>query len=296
MCRLIGSVARITIHTFRALTSPTLIFWVVPADGEAAVAVIRSRICRGVVPSLLSLKVLHQSSASLYYRDIPPTMHTGASGDGQPSAPPLSLLPLVNVLSDVLPGTTSRHNRQTSALSASENKDTARPAPTTFPAAPTPLPALYTHARVIVGSEASTTDSQSELTSPSGESLPAHEGADARRSGYKQARNSRRPKSHKPQSQQQSRWSKGTSSDDTGSDRKTSQVTPTRSNIYKAAQPSQSSSPSQRQRSYPSLASNQQPGLDRRLMAANFGGPTGDARRGVSSPRPKGRGMKVWFE
>jgi hypothetical protein len=233
---------------------------------------------------------------ALRYRDIPPAMPFDGPGRTQEPVAPLSPTPLVNALSDVLPGTNRRKDiaRQPTIPPAVQNKAEARPASPSSPVTPSPFVDLYrdTHARVIVGSEASTISSSSELTSPSGDSLPSREsGAHTRQQNptSKQPRNQRRPK------KTPARWSRNTaSSDDTGSDGKASLSSSSKQYNHNAASSSQASSPL-RQRPPPNLATHNAAGFKGRLMAANFGANSGDARRGVSSPRPKGRGTKVWF-
>jgi PAB-dependent poly(A)-specific ribonuclease subunit 3 len=144
-----------------------------------------------------------------------------------------------------------------------------------------PPPVVYTHANATASSGSSTTESVSELTSQSSrDSLPAAQTRSAGTTPQKLARNNRRPQASKPKA----RWSRGgASSDDTGPDRKP----PT-------SQPLDTTPP---QRTYPHrqphLATNNPAVIQGRLMATTFGSPSGDSRRGVASPRPKGRGMDL---
>ncbi|KAF1954696.1 hypothetical protein CC80DRAFT_416623 [Byssothecium circinans] len=145
---------------------------------------------------------------------------------------------------------------------------------TTSPSRPSAsrLP-LYTHANTAAGSEASLTSSQSKLTSSSSrDSLPAQApAAEVRRETTPQKKqNPRRTKGHK-----QNKWSRGgagSSDDIAAADRKAA-----------------------RHSSDAFVASTNAAAHQARLMAAPFGGPSGDSRRGVSSPRPKGREAKNTF-
>ena len=130
------------------------------------------------------------------------------------------------------------------------------------PSRTTSFPKLKGHpyANATTSSSSSTTDTISELTSSSSrDSLPAAHapGSSSSTTPQKQTRNYRRTKSNKSAV----KWS------DPASQSKTSQnavhILP--KGITTQAQA--------------------------RLMATAFGGPSGDSRRGVSSPRPKGRGM-----
>lgn len=133
-----------------------------------------------------------------------------------------------------------------------------------------------THANVTASSGSSTTESLSGLTSHSSrDSLPAAQARRLDTTPPKQARNHRFNKDSKPKT----RWSRGrASSDDTGS--QTSSPQPT----HRQRQP------------HHHLASRNPAVVQGRLMATTFGSPSGDSRRGVASPRPKGRGMELSFQ
>lgn len=135
-------------------------------------------------------------------------------------------------------------------------------APSRIASAPVPKAKGYPHASATASSSSSTTDTISELTSSSSrDSLPAaHAPGSTHTTPQKQTRNYRRTKSNKSAN---SKWSDA------------------------APQPK-----------YPQNAALTQPNgtthpAQARLMATAFGGPSGDSRRGVSSPRPKGRGMRT---
>jgi PAB-dependent poly(A)-specific ribonuclease subunit 3 len=95
-------------------------------------------------------------------------------------------------------------------------------------------------------------------SSSSRDSLPAHAPGGASTTPQKQTRNYRRTKSNKAAN---SKWSEAAP-----------QPKPPQNAVHT---PSNGTT-------HPAQA---------RLMATAFGGPSGDSRRGVSSPRPKGRGM-----
>ncbi|KAF3034759.1 PAB-dependent poly(A)-specific ribonuclease subunit 3 [Didymella keratinophila] len=129
-------------------------------------------------------------------------------------------------------------------------------------------PKGYTHASATASSSSSTTDTISELTSSSSrDSLPAAHArggastANTATTPQKQTRSYRRTKSSKAAA----KWS---------------DAAPQPKNPPTAAH----TSPSGTQ--HPAQA---------RFMATAFGGPSGDSRRGVSSPRPKGREAKNTF-
>ncbi|KAL1800979.1 hypothetical protein ACET3X_001321 [Alternaria dauci] len=162
-------------------------------------------------------------------------------------------------------------------------------------ASPTPTrPAFHSaakthaHATALASSASSATESLSELTSSSSssrDSLPNPPGRNAPTTPQKPARNNRRKHSTKSAA----RWSRGAaSSDDTGSDRKTPISTPTESAQSAARSPQTAS----KTRPQPSIATNTALPTQTRFMATTFGGPSGDSRRGVVSPRPKGREAK----
>jgi PAB-dependent poly(A)-specific ribonuclease subunit 3 len=145
----------------------------------------------------------------------------------------------------------------------------------------------HTHASVIASSGSSTTtasESLSELTSHSSrDSLPITHTAGGDTTPQKQARSNRRKSS-----KSNARWSRGGgSSDDTRPDR----TPPTSQPSDAALNAAQSPTPTSKQRQ-PHTA-NKNPAVKQgRLMATTFGSPSGDSRRGVASPRPKGRGME----
>jgi PAB-dependent poly(A)-specific ribonuclease subunit 3 len=206
-----------------------------------------------------------------------------------------STTPAAEAASDALIGTNPR-NDGLKVHSASADKAEARPAFATFPTTPSPLLNPYTHASAVGSSEVSASDSTSELTSSSGGSLPTRKSAAAGRPSSsaqkQQSKNHRRPKSQN----HQSRWSKNTvSSDDTGSDCRRPPSSSSRTSSYNADQSPHPNWNSQRQHSYSYRAPSKATGSSGPLMAANFGGPSGDTRRGVSSPRPKGRGTMFWL-
>jgi PAB-dependent poly(A)-specific ribonuclease subunit 3 len=147
-----------------------------------------------------------------------------------------------------------------------------------------PIAPAHTHANVAAssGSSSATTESLSELTSQSSrDSLPTRS---SETTPQRPARNSRRTKSGTAH-----RWSKGRGSiDDTGLDR-----TPPTSHPSEAAlSAAQSPTPPHKQRQ-PHSATRTPAAKQGRLMATTFGSPSGDSRRGVASPRPKGRGMEL---
>jgi PAB-dependent poly(A)-specific ribonuclease subunit 3 len=142
----------------------------------------------------------------------------------------------------------------------------------------------HTHANVTASSGSSTTESLSELTSQSSlDSIPiAHPRGDT--TPQKQPRSNRRSKSGKTTA----RWSKGGSLDETALDR----TPPTSQPSEAALNAAQSPTPVSKQRQ-PHSANRNPAAKQGRLMATTFGSPSGDSRRGVASPRPKGRGMKT---
>lgn len=155
-----------------------------------------------------------------------------------------------------------------------------------------PPPQKDTHATAIGSSSDSSSSPlvpRSTVTSLSGDSLPPKESAPPAAkssSSHKQTKTPRRSKLQKTDV----RCSKnGTPSDDTGPDRKTSRPSSARTSTPTTAHAFNPSSPSQRLRSQTNPTS----GNKGKLMAANASGASGDSRRGVASPRPKGRGMEV---
>jgi hypothetical protein len=206
----------------------------------------------------------------------------------------------VNAVSNMLPGLPRRFEilkRPSSSHVAAENKAAVRPASTALPSTPSPLPELSTHASALTSSAAIAIAPSLALTSSSSSSVDsvlAHKSAaDARNSSPdRPPKNPRRPRSQKPNV----RWSRGgTSSDEIGSDRRVSHSSSSRTSSYDAALSSRALPPSQRPRPQPTNAPNKAAGDKGRLMAATSGGPSGDSRRGLTSPRPKGRGMQAHF-
>jgi PAB-dependent poly(A)-specific ribonuclease subunit 3 len=134
-----------------------------------------------------------------------------------------------------------------------------------------------------------------ELSSPSGDFVPTNESAsDAHQSPSptppKQPKTFNRPKSRK----KEVKWSRDrVASDNPGSDCRVSVSSSSGASIANSGSTSNTSSPSQRQRKPPKTELKSEGKYKARLMAANFAGTSGDSRRGVSSPRPKGRGEKM---
>jgi hypothetical protein len=179
----------------------------------------------------------------------------------------------VDSVSDTLPGTHRRRQvRVESSVPSLKNKAEQRSLASH----------LYTHARAIAGSEASTIDAYA---------LPAVldrpvEGRRGETTPQKQTKSSRRTKSHRP-----NRWSRSGagSSDDTGSDPKphASALSPQQTG---SPQSTRSTARAPNSHTHTHIAANNAAAHQGRLMAAAFGVPSGDSRRGVASPRPKGRG------
>lgn len=200
-------------------------------------------------------------------------MSHGGPGHAQEPSAPHDALPLMGSLSNALPGISRLDHaaRLPTIPPASPDKGASLPAHPVF----FPLPKGHAHAIAIASSGSSTTDSLSELTSSSSrDSLPAS------RVPPKPARTNRRGKPTKANA----RWHRG-SSDDTGPDRKPPPSQPPK--------PAPSPQPAHKQRLQPPPASHSSPASQARFMATAFGAPSGDARRGVVSPRPKGRGMQT---
>jgi PAB-dependent poly(A)-specific ribonuclease subunit 3 len=194
--------------------------------------------------------------------------------------------PLQPSLSNVLPETYYPHTgrRLPTIQTASPNKGVPSPTSTQSRPALFPLAKGYTHANITASSSSSTTESISELTSSSSrDSLPATHPRSGDITSPGQARNYKRGKPGRPGS----RWTKGGgSSEDTGSERKRPTAQPSRAarTVSEHAQPN--SRPHQ-----PYIATQEAASSQGQLMATTFGSPSGDSRRGVASPRPKGRGM-----
>lgn len=153
----------------------------------------------------------------------------------------------------------------------------------TSPAFTAAVPAL-THARATASSGSSTVESHSELTSRSSrDSLPVTLPSSGPTTPQKQARSNRRSRSSKSNI----KWAKGRDSLDVTC---TTRTPPTSQPSEAALKAAQSPTPTHKQR--PTNAANRTPtAKEGRLMATTFGSPSGDSRRGVASPRPKGRGM-----
>jgi hypothetical protein len=141
-----------------------------------------------------------------------------------------------------------------------------------------PHPQLYPHASAIAGSEASSTSSQSKLTTSSlssRDSLPSQSplAVDVHRQTTPQ-KHAKKPKRTK--GQKSNKWNRGGGASPIGTS---------------TANRSPQSSRLQHQNSHTLIASSNAAAHQGRLMAATSGGPLpGDSRRGVLSPRPKGRG------
>jgi PAB-dependent poly(A)-specific ribonuclease subunit 3 len=167
----------------------------------------------------------------------------------------------------------------------SPNKGATSHTPTANRPTLSPIAPAHTHAHVTASSGSSTTESLSELTSQSSlDSIAiAHtHGVDI--TPQKQPRSNRRSKSGKTTA----RWSKGGSLDESASDRTPPTSQPSEAALNAAQSPTPVSKPRQ-----PHSANKNPVVKQGRLMATTFGSPSGDSRRGVASPRPKGRGMKT---
>lgn len=280
-------------------------FGLFSVDGEAAAWAIGSS-NSGAVPSLLSLgtraalpSVPASCSTAAPYQC---SRHAAMSAEGSGTALELrtrrGTSSRMQAASDPLPGTNSRFD-SLELHPALADKAEARLAYTILPTTPSPLPHPHTNASTITSSDTSASASNSELTSsssPSGGSLPANKSAGGGRqrssTTKQQSKNPRRPKSQTHQHHPQ--WSKQTaSSDDTGSESRTSQSSSTRASTNNAAPSPRTSWGSQKKHSYSNRASSKTAGNTSPLMAANFGAPSGSLRGGVSSPRPKGRGTSA---
>lgn len=165
---------------------------------------------------------------------------------------------------------------------APPDKGALHPAPSPSRASPapsaSPRPKGNTHASAAASSSSSTTDTISELTSSSSrDSLPA---AHARGGPSTAPAANTAPTALTTTPQKQTRSYRRTKS--TKAAARWSDAAPQ----PKHPPPAAHSSPSGIQHQHPA-----QP----RFMATAFGGPSGDSRRGVSSPRPKGREAKNTF-
>ncbi|KAJ4360355.1 PAB-dependent poly(A)-specific ribonuclease subunit 3 [Didymosphaeria variabile] len=195
---------------------------------------------------------------------------------------------------DMLPGTHRSHVRAHSSPKPFANKADVLGADPL----PRPSPPLaqqqQPHASASAGSDTTTSAPLSELTSSSSsrDSIPTLDPAAELRRGettpQKQGKNTRRAKTHN----KTNKWTRNGagSSDSTGSERKTSVPQAPRHNSQSAASSPQSTRSLQRQQSHTHAALHQG-----RSMATTYGGPAGDSRRGVASPRPKGREAKNTF-
>lgn len=150
------------------------------------------------------------------------------------------------------------------------------------------LPKGHPHAVAIASSGSSTAESISELTSSSSrDSLPTAQARGGVTTPQKSARSNRR---NKP-TNANARRSRAGSSDETGSDPKVSTAKTARNTQDTNQTPKSAFT----QRKQASSNTNTSPTNQTRFMATTFGGPSGDSRRGVVSPRPKGRGMNVVY-
>ncbi|KAF2466335.1 uncharacterized protein BDR25DRAFT_237318 [Lindgomyces ingoldianus] len=206
--------------------------------------------------------------------------------------------PALIALSNALPAA-SEQPRIIQAAShrlVEKNKAAPSPAAAHLPTTPSPRILSLTHATATVDSETSTRNSTSELTSSSEERPPAHETPAERSHSTAFQKQARRKQRWKNAQEGNRRWSRsGPSSDDTGPDRKTSLSGSSRASSSAPAHSPQPSWTAQTTHSLPSTAPTSGPAFKQRFMATSFGGPTGDSRRGVSSPRPKGREAKNTF-
>jgi len=223
----------------------------------------------------------------------PPAVTSGGSAhvhvhDEHETAACGEALPLMSILSNVVAGS-SHHkgSRLPTIQPASPNK--GAPHASTTPTRPAyfAIAKGHPHATAIASSASSTTESLSELTpSSSRDSLPHPQGRNGPTTPQKQSRNNRR----KTPTKSGGRWSRGIgSSDDTAAERKPPTSQPAE---YEHAHTiTRSPQTASKTRHQPSIATNNPPTHQTRFMATTFGGPSGDSRRGVVSPRPKGRGM-----
>lgn len=215
-------------------------------------------------------------------------MSSGGPGNFQEPSAFYNFSSLMGPLSNTFPGNI-HHNKVTKlpTIQPASPPNKGAPHSSTSPNQPAffPIHRGHPHATVIASSGSSTTESFSEVTSSSSrDSLPTPQGRNGPTTPQKQARNNRRKQSNKAGG----RWSRGGgSSDDTGSDRKPPTSQPVEPSQSAASSPQSASKT--RQHSY--IATNNSSSNQTRFMATAFGGPSGDSRRGVVSPRPKGRGM-----
>ncbi|KAH7401250.1 PABP-dependent poly(A) nuclease 3 [Pyrenochaeta sp. MPI-SDFR-AT-0127] len=217
-------------------------------------------------------------------------MSHGGPGHLQEPSAPFRFSPLMGSLSNALPASSLQDYgaRLPTIQPASPDKGAPSHPPTASRPVFFPLPKGHPHAIAIASSGSSTTDSLSELTSSSSrDSLPASRAQGGDTTPQKPARNNRRSKPTKANA----KWHRGGSSDDTGSDRKPPTSQPSKPAPGAALSPQ----PALKQRQQSSIASNSSPASQARFMATTFGAPSGDSRRGVVSPRPKGREAKNTF-
>lgn len=219
--------------------------------------------------------------------NISPAMSAGGPGDFREPSALYSFTSLMDSLSNGLAGSIHQKGSRLPTIQPASPPTKGAPHSSTSPNQPAyfPIPRGHPHATVIASSGSSTTESFSEVTSSSSrDSLPNPQGRNAPTTPQKQARSNRRKQSNKSGG----RWSRGGgSSDDTGSDRKPPTSQPAEP-THSAASSPQSASKTRQQ---PYIATNNPSSSQTRFMATAFGGPSGDSRRGVVSPRPKGRGM-----
>ncbi|KAF1976286.1 hypothetical protein BU23DRAFT_551748 [Bimuria novae-zelandiae CBS 107.79] len=205
---------------------------------------------------------------------------------------------------DMVPEAHRSHVRaRSSAAQPGANKAAAAPSgvdtESLLPRTPFP-PAQqhhHPHASVSVGSDSA---SPSELTSSSSsrDSIPTLDAAAELRRGEtspQKGKNTRRAKTQK-----NTKWSRGgaASSDSTGSERKTSVPHAPSKNSQSAVSSPLSTRILQRPQAHTQAAAATAAAAaaqQARSMATSYGAAAGDSRRGVTSPRPKGREAKNTF-
>jgi PAB-dependent poly(A)-specific ribonuclease subunit 3 len=217
----------------------------------------------------------------------PASLQEPSASASAPASALHNLSPLMGSLSNVLAGTSHHSGNRLPTIQPASPPNKGAPHASTTPNRPAffSLAKVHPHATVIASSGSSTTESLSELTSSSSrDSLPNPPGRIVPTTPQKQARTNRRKHSNKSTG----RWSRGGgSSDDTGSDRKP----PTSQPVEPVQSAARSPPTASKTRQQPSTATTHASTSQTRFMATTFGGPSGDSRRGVVSPRPKGRGM-----
>ncbi|KAF2874121.1 hypothetical protein BDV95DRAFT_322258 [Massariosphaeria phaeospora] len=213
---------------------------------------------------------------------LPPAVLHGGPGM------PRSLQSLADVLSDLSPAA-PRLDRRHAPVTETPKPNKAAPTLDTTPQ-PSPFSRLhfYPHASVATDAKAYILDPRPELTSLSSSSQAlAAEARPVEKAPRKRTKNPRRTKAHNSQS----RWSRGAvSSDDTASER-----TASLSHSSSRSSPPDVVHPLHTHRSHTNIATTIAASYQGRLMATAFGGSSGDSRRGVASPRPKGREAKNTF-